>query len=172
MHAFDRQTDGQTDRQTDRRTDRRTEISSLRPRLHSMQRGKMGSTETLAGNRISKWRMACFTGVQHVKDVLIAKATTEGKRRRKYSATKSSSEVRTPLVAMFLPYDALHGSASPRTWGFTITRPELILRLDGRRHHHHHHSQVSPSYSSIVYVVAERKWSRRMMFWITNIWLR
>ena len=41
MHAFDRQTYGlRTDRQTDRRTDRRTEISSLRPRLHSMQRGK------------------------------------------------------------------------------------------------------------------------------------
>ena len=33
MHAFDRRTDGQTDRRTDR-------ILIVRPRLHSMQRGK------------------------------------------------------------------------------------------------------------------------------------
>ena len=33
MHAFDRQTDGQTNRQTDRNL-------IVRPRLHSMQRGK------------------------------------------------------------------------------------------------------------------------------------
>ena len=33
MHAFDRQTDGQTDGQTDRNL-------IVRPRLHSMQRGK------------------------------------------------------------------------------------------------------------------------------------
>jgi len=37
MHAFDRQTDRQTDGQTDGPTDR---ILIVRPRLHSMQRGK------------------------------------------------------------------------------------------------------------------------------------
>ena len=41
MHAFDRRTDRQTDGQTDRQTDRQLDrILIVRPRLHSMQRGK------------------------------------------------------------------------------------------------------------------------------------
>ena len=46
MHAFDRRTDRQTDRRTDRQTDRNLIV---RPRLHSMQRGKKGKDEEVNG---------------------------------------------------------------------------------------------------------------------------
>ena len=49
MHAFDRQTDGQTDRQTDRKTDRNLIV---RPRLHSMQRGKKAQTINISPLRV------------------------------------------------------------------------------------------------------------------------
>ena len=49
MHAFDRRTDRQTDGQTDGRTDR---ILIVRPRLHSMQRGKNGGVDSFV---IKEW---------------------------------------------------------------------------------------------------------------------
>ena len=45
MHAFDRRTDGRTDGQTDGQTDRRTDRNLIiKTALHSMQRGKKGSS--------------------------------------------------------------------------------------------------------------------------------
>jgi len=56
MHAFDRQTDGQTDRNL-----------IVRPRLHSMQRGKNSDTDVSLGVRSA---LFCCSGNARVYSVL------------------------------------------------------------------------------------------------------
>jgi len=58
MHAFDRQTDGRTDRQTDRNL-------IVRPRLHSMQRGKNDNNH-VAIETAGTWNVMAAELVQEI----------------------------------------------------------------------------------------------------------
>jgi len=91
MHAFDRQTDGRTDGRTDR-------ILIVRPRLHSMQRGK----------NVLRWRLkvGSQTGIHGYWQVITTKRTVNN--REKIQQPKSTF-YRTVSVRPFNVFSLLNG---------------------------------------------------------------
>ena len=89
----------------------------------------------------SKWRKACFTGVQHFEDVRIAKAEKSAADRKVLwvspSLQPSPQTVQDPSSVTTAVDNSPQELASSVTQGFTGSsgRPELIRHPDGRLHH-------------------------------------